>query len=111
LQSLAGKAIANLAQAVEVGDMKATLEVLKASGLYGMIIPAGSDDPRLIMREHAERWVKAELARVQPTDNPQMERLLSEVTGRRERPLAERFMALEAERGSLDTRAPESQAQ
>ena len=64
----------------------------------------------MIMLEHAERWVEAELARVQPTDNPQMERLLSEVTGKRERPLAERFIALEAEWGSLDTRAPESQA-
>jgi hypothetical protein len=34
LRALAGRAIDNLAQAVEVGDMKATLEVLKASGLY-----------------------------------------------------------------------------
>ena len=99
-----------LVWAVEMGDMKASLEVLKASGLYGMITPAGSEDPRLIMREHAERWVDAELARLQPTDNPQMERLLAEVTGRRERLLAERFMALEAEWGSLDTRAQESQA-
>jgi hypothetical protein len=62
------------------------------------------------MREHAERWVEGELARLRPADNPQVERLPAGVTGRRERLLAERFMALEAEWGSLDTHAAESQA-
>jgi hypothetical protein len=38
--------------------------------LYGMVIPLGSEDPRLIMREQAERRVDAELARPQPTDHP-----------------------------------------
>jgi hypothetical protein len=55
LRALVGKAIENLAGAVQEGKLSASLDVLKIVGLHGAVgAPAGPTDPDVIIREMAE---------------------------------------------------------
>ena len=69
LRALVPQALDALAQAVEAGDLKASVEVLKAVGVYGKVpAPGGQTDPELVQVQQAEAWAKAELAKQGPRD-------------------------------------------
>ena len=59
LQSLLSKAVENLAAAVEEGDLKASIEVLKAVGMYGdgTMNAIHEQDPEKLIRQQAESQV------------------------------------------------------
>jgi hypothetical protein len=60
LRSLALKAVENLADKVGAGDIRCSLEVLKAMGLYGCVSHIGQTDPEKIIRKQAEAQVQRE---------------------------------------------------
>jgi hypothetical protein len=62
LRSLLSKAVENLAAAVEEGDRKASIEVLKAVGLYGdgTMNAIHEQDPEKLIRRQAEAQVDRE---------------------------------------------------
>lgn len=61
LRGLVNKAVEVLAQALEDGDTKAAVEVLKAVGVYGNVgEPTDATDPDLILREQAREWAASE---------------------------------------------------
>lgn len=62
LRSLLNKAVENLAAAVEAGDLKISLDVLKAVGLYGdgSMRVIGEQDPEKLIRQQAEAQVDRE---------------------------------------------------
>jgi hypothetical protein len=60
LRSLAMKAVENLAQAVEEGKLHASLELLKAIGLYGQVPPIGPTDPEAILAAQVEAHMACE---------------------------------------------------
>jgi putative insertion element HTH domain-containing protein len=62
LRSLLSKAVENLGQAVESGDLKASIEVLKAVGMYGdgTMNAIGEQDPEKLIRQQAEAQVDRE---------------------------------------------------
>lgn len=69
LRALVPQALDALAQAVEAGDLKASVEVLKAAGVYGKAsAPGGETDPELLQVQQAEAWAKAEYAKQGPKD-------------------------------------------
>ena len=69
LRALVPKALDTLAQAVEAGDLKASVEVLKAVGVYGKVpSPVGEVDPEMVQVQQAEAWAKAEVAKQGPKD-------------------------------------------
>lgn len=69
LRALVPQALDTLAQAVEAGDLKASVEVLKAAGIYGKAsAPRGEVDPELVQVQQAEAWAKAEVAKQGPRD-------------------------------------------
>jgi hypothetical protein len=90
LRSLLGKAVANLAAAVESGDLKASIEVLKAVGMYGnaTMNTIHEQDPATLLVQEAERRVRREGLSEDPTHdmligltkNPAYQRRLAEVT-------------------------------
>jgi DNA-binding XRE family transcriptional regulator len=45
LRSLALKAVANIEQAINDGDVRASFELLKATGTYSQLLPTHEDDP------------------------------------------------------------------
>jgi hypothetical protein len=51
LRAMASKACENIAAAVESGSLKASFEVLKAIGIYGVAQPIGDTDPQKIINE------------------------------------------------------------
>jgi hypothetical protein len=61
LRSLMSKAVENLAAAVEDGDLKASIELLKAVGLYGngTMNAIGEQDPEQLL----QRQIEAQIAR------------------------------------------------
>jgi hypothetical protein len=59
LRSLAMQAVENVEAAVQGGDLRASIEVLKAIGLYGAVAPTGAQDPYVRLRDQ----VNAEVAR------------------------------------------------
>jgi hypothetical protein len=89
LRSLLSKAVENLAAAVEEGDLKASIEVLKAAGMYGdgSMNAIHGQDPERLIHEEAERRVRAEGFSEDPTHdmligmitNPAYQRRLAEV--------------------------------
>jgi hypothetical protein len=88
LRALAMRAAENLATAVEGGDLRASVELLKCIGLYGAAAPVGETDPSAVFRQH----VQARLDREGPGDV--MHELLIEQT----RPgWSQRKQAIEAE--------------
>jgi hypothetical protein len=74
LRSLMGKAVANLAAAVEGGDLKASIEILKAVGMYGdgTMNAIHEQDPDVIVRQQAE----AELKRKGISENAYVDQLI-----------------------------------
>jgi hypothetical protein len=62
LRSLLSKAVENLGQAVESGDLKASIELLKAVGMYGdgTMNAIGEQDPEKLIRQQAEAQVDGE---------------------------------------------------
>ena len=62
LRSLLSKAVENLAVAVEEGDLKASIEVLKAVGMYGdgTMNAIHEQDPEKLIRRQAEVQVDHE---------------------------------------------------
>jgi hypothetical protein len=59
LRSLLGKALENIAGAIEAGDVKSSFELVKATGLHGFCPPTGETDVQKI----AERICFEQLAR------------------------------------------------
>jgi Homeodomain-like domain len=90
LRSLMSKAVANVAAAVERGDLKASIEVLKAVGMYGngTMNVIHEQDPEQLIAQEAERRVRREGLSADPTrdmlldmtTNPAYQRRLAEVT-------------------------------
>lgn len=67
LRALVPQALDALAEAVEAGDLKASVEVLKAAGVYGKTsAPGGETDPELVQVQQAEAWAKAEYTKQGP---------------------------------------------
>jgi hypothetical protein len=89
LRSLLSQAVENLAAAVEEGDLKASIEVLTAVGMYGdgAMNAIHGHDPERLIHEEAERRVRAEGISEDPTHdmlidmttNPAYQRRLAEV--------------------------------
>jgi hypothetical protein len=81
--------VENLAAAVEEGDLKASIEVLKAVGMYGegSMNAIHGQDPERLIHEEADRRVRAEGIREDPTHdmfigmtaNPAYQHRLAEV--------------------------------
>jgi hypothetical protein len=90
LRSLLAKSVENLAAAVEDGDVKASIEVLKAVGMYGhgTMNTIHEQDPEQLIAQEAERRVRREGLSEDPTrdmlltmtTNPAYQRRLAEVT-------------------------------
>ena len=74
-----GKAVANLAAAVEGGDLKASIEILKAIGMYGdgTMNAIHEQDPDVIVRQQAE----AELKRKGISENAYVDQLIDLMLG------------------------------
>jgi sulfur relay (sulfurtransferase) DsrF/TusC family protein len=88
LRSLLSKAVENLAAAVEEGDLKASIEVLKAVGMYGegTMNAIHEQDPEKLIRRQAEVQVDREglprntlLAMAETLDNAAWRHRLAEV--------------------------------
>jgi hypothetical protein len=88
LRSLLSKAVENLAAAVEEGDVKASIEVLKAAGMYGdgTMNAIHEQDPEKLIRRQAESQVDREgvprnalLAMAENLDNAAWRHRLAEV--------------------------------
>jgi transposase-like protein len=60
LRALVARAIANLEEAVAGGNLKASLEVLKAAAIYGVAAPAGPTDPQAIADALVEEALQRE---------------------------------------------------
>ena len=77
LRSLAGKAVDTLEAALDSGDSRIAVEVMKAVGLYGQVPPpSGPVDAELVMWEKAKEWALAELDRKGPSAEPLLDILL-----------------------------------
>ena len=69
LRSLVPQALGTLEQAVQGGDLRAVVEVLKAAGVYGKAsAPSGEVDPELVMVRQAEAWARVEYEKQGPQD-------------------------------------------
>jgi hypothetical protein len=95
LRSLLNKAVENLAAAVEAGDLKASIEALKAVGLYGdgTMNTIFEQDPETLIRQQAEAQVDREgvpknalLAMAENLDNAAWRHRLAEVEAEIRRP-------------------------
>ncbi len=65
LLAVAERAMTNVAEAVEHGDLRASLSVLKGLGVFGGHLPnVGSDDPKVLAEEEAVTEQTAETARM-----------------------------------------------
>ena len=70
LRALAAKAVDTLELALDAGDGKAAVEVIKAVGLYGKVQPpSGPVDAELVMWEKAEEWALSEFKKKGPSGN------------------------------------------
>jgi hypothetical protein len=77
IRALVGKAVEVLEQAVQRGDVRAAVEVLKAVKLYGQIsIPSGPQDPELALWQQAELWAADEYRREGPAEDPTLALLI-----------------------------------
>jgi hypothetical protein len=96
LRGLVGKAIDILEEALQTGDVKAALAVLKAANLYGHVgAPQGETDPELVLWAQAEAWAAQELRRQGPDEDPLADSLaLLVAEGRKARLIHQRFEEL-----------------
>ena len=77
LRSLTTKAVDAIETALDAGDSKAAVEVLKAVSLYGQITPpSGPVDAELVLWEKAKEWAAAELDRKGPSADPLLDILV-----------------------------------
>ena len=77
LRSLTTKAVDTIETALDAGDSKAAVEVLKAVGLYGQVTPpSGPVDAELVLWEKAKEWALAELDRKGPSAEPLLDILI-----------------------------------
>jgi hypothetical protein len=61
LRSLMAKAVDNLAEAVESGDVRVSIELLKVTGMYGGVVNVLSEtDPEKVIKAQAEAQVQRE---------------------------------------------------
>ncbi len=80
LRALVMDAVQTLENEVKEGNWRASVEVLKAVGLYGSDLqPFGLTDPEVIMMKEAETWAKKAIEKELPSEDPQ-ERLLDQLT-------------------------------
>ncbi len=71
LRSLAGKAVDTLEAAMDAGDTRAAVEVMKAVGLYGQVQPpSGPVDVEVVMLEKAKEWATLEIIKKGPSADP-----------------------------------------
>ena len=74
LQALATKAVDAIEMALDRGDSKAAVEVLKIVGIYGGLEPpSGPVDAELVTMESAKQWAAMELAKRPPSSDPIMD--------------------------------------
>jgi Helix-turn-helix of insertion element transposase len=66
LRALAAKAVENVAAAVEAGDLRTSLEVIKGLGLYGAGAFTGATDPETLLQAQAEAALAQEEAPLDP---------------------------------------------
>ena len=60
LRSLAGKAVDTLETALDSGDSRIAVELMKAVGLYGQVKPpSGPVDAEFVLWEKAKEWALA----------------------------------------------------
>ncbi len=77
LRSLTTKAVDTIESALDAGDSKAAVEVLKAVGLYGQVKePSGPVDAELVLWEKAKEWASLEIMRKGPSLDPLLDLLL-----------------------------------
>ena len=77
LRALTTKAVDAIETALDGGDSKAAIEVLKAVGIYGaMEAPSGPVDAELVLWEKAKEWALAELKKKGPSLDPLMDILV-----------------------------------
>ena len=77
LRALAGKAVDVLEVALDEGDSRAAVEVLKAIRLYGQVQPpSGPEDAELVRWEEAREWAELEISRKGPSSDPLMDQLI-----------------------------------
>ena len=77
LRSLTTKAVDTIETALDAGDSKAAVEVLKAVGLYGQVTqPSGPLDAELVLWEKAKEWASLEIMRKGPSLDPLMDILI-----------------------------------
>lgn len=90
LRSLVSRAVDALEEAVDRGDVRAAVEVLKAAGVYGNVgAPRGETDPELVMVRQAEAWAETELAKQRPVTG-ETDWVLTDARGERRAKLVER---------------------
>ena len=77
LRALAGKAVDTLEAALDSGDSRIAVEVMKAVGLYGQVKPPGGPaDAELAMWEKAKEWAALEIMRKGPSLDPLLDILV-----------------------------------
>ena len=77
LRALASKAVDTLDLALQNGDARAAVEVLKAIGLYGQVQPpSGPEDAELVLWAEAREWAELEISRKGPSSDPLMDQLI-----------------------------------
>ena len=77
LRSLTTKAVDTIESALDAGDSKAAVEVLKAVGLYGQVKePSGPVDAELVLWEKAKEWALAEFNKKGPSADPLLDLLV-----------------------------------
>ena len=77
LRSLTTKAVDTIETALDAGDSKAAVEVLKAVGLYGQVTPpSGPVDAELVLWEKAKEWALSDLNKKRPSEAPLLDFLV-----------------------------------
>ena len=80
LRALASRAVDTLDLALQNGDARAAVEVLKAIGLYGQVQPpSGPEDAELVLWAEAKEWAELEFKKQRPSIDPTMEFTLAQI--------------------------------
>ena len=80
LRALVSKAVDTLDVALQNGDARAAVEVLKAVGLYGQLSPpSGPEDAELVLSAEAREWAELEFKKQRPFIDPLMAFTLGEI--------------------------------
>ncbi|MCM1991335.1 helix-turn-helix domain-containing protein [Oceanirhabdus seepicola] len=69
LRGLVSKAVDTLEKAIDEGNVKAAIELLKVVDFYGNVkAPSGEEDPELILWQQARVWAEIEVAKKGPSN-------------------------------------------